>query len=85
LLDQFKNAGKGDAATSWVGTGQNQPISTQDLSQVLSPEQIAFLTQRSGLSREELLAGLSEHLPALVDKLTPDGRMPTADEMHRSV
>jgi uncharacterized protein YidB (DUF937 family) len=85
LLDQFKNAGKGEATTSWVGTGQNQPVSTQDLSQVLTPEQIAFLTQRSGLSREELLAGLSEHLPALVDKLTPDGRMPTADEMHRSV
>ena len=84
LLDQFKNAGKEEAATSWVGTGQNKPISAQDLSQVLTPEQIAFLTQRSGLSREELLAGLSQHLPTFVDQLTPNGRMPTADEMHRS-
>jgi uncharacterized protein YidB (DUF937 family) len=85
LLDQFHGAGKGDAAKSWVGTEQNHPISPNDLSQVLTPEQIEFLTQRTGLSREELLSGLSEHLPDVVNRLTPDGRLPTADEMHRTV
>jgi uncharacterized protein YidB (DUF937 family) len=85
LLDQFRGAGKGDAAKSWVGTDQNHPISPNDLSQVLTPEQIEFLTQRTGLSREELLSGLSEHLPDVVNRLTPDGRLPTADEMHRAV
>ena len=85
LLDQFHGAGKGDAAKSWVGTEQNHPISLNDLSQVLTPEQIEFLTQRTGLSREELLAGLSEQLPDVVNRLTPDGRLPTADEMHRAV
>jgi len=85
LLEQFQGAGKGDAANSWIGPGQNQPIAPHELSQVLGPEQIEFLTQRTGLSREELLAGLSEHLPRLVDSLTPDGRMPTADEMSRTV
>ena len=73
------------AAKSWVGTGQNQPISAHDLSRVLTPDQIDFLTQRTGLPREELLAGLSEQLPDVVDKLTPDGRLPTADEMNRTV
>ena len=84
LLEQFHGAGKGDAARSWVGSGQNEPLSPHDLSQVLTPDQIDFLTQRTGLSREELLAGLSEHLPRLVDGLTPDGRLPTADEMTRT-
>ena len=85
LLDQFHGAGRGDAAKSWVGTGQNQPIEPHDLARVLTPEQIEFLMQRTGLSREELLAGLSEQLPEVVNKLTPDGRVPTADEMNRVV
>lgn len=85
LLDQFHGAGKGDTARSWVGAGQNQSISPGDLSQVLTPEQIDFLTKRTGMSREELLAGLSEQLPGLVDGLTPAGRMPTPDEMNRVV
>jgi uncharacterized protein YidB (DUF937 family) len=85
LLDQFHGAGKGDAARSWVGSGQNEPIAPHELSQVLTSEQIDFLTQRTGLSREELLAGLSEQLPGVVDGLTPAGRLPTSEEMNRAV
>lgn len=85
LLKQFQGAGKGETAQSWVGTGQNQPITPTDLGQVLTPEQIDFLTARTGLSREELLAGLSEQLPKTVDQLTPAGRLPTPDEMNRVV
>jgi len=85
LLDQFHGAGKGDAARSWVGSGQNEAIAPHELSQVLTSEQIDFLTQRTGLSREELLAGLSEQLPSVVDGLTPAGRLPTSEEMNRAV
>jgi uncharacterized protein YidB (DUF937 family) len=85
LLDQFHGAGKGDAARSWVGSGQNEPIAPHELSQVLTSEQIDFLTQRTGLSREELLAGLSDQLPSVVDGLTPAGRLPTSEEMNRAV
>lgn len=85
LLDQFNAAGKGDAASSWVGTGQNQPISADELAQVLTPEQIDFLSRRTGLSRGDLLAGLSEQLPGVVDGLTPAGRVPTRNEMDRLV
>jgi|SRR5450631_1603278 uncharacterized protein YidB (DUF937 family) len=85
LLKQFQGAGKGGVADSWVGTGQNQPITPSDLNKVLTPEQIDFLTTRTGLSREELLAGLSEQLPKAVDHLTPDGRLPTPEEMTRAV
>jgi uncharacterized protein YidB (DUF937 family) len=85
LLKQFQGAGKGDVAKSWVGTGQNEPITSTDLSKVLTPEQIDFLMARTGLSREELLAGLSEQLPQAVDHLTPEGRLPTPEEMNRVV
>ncbi len=85
LLKQFQGAGKGDVANSWVGTGQNQPVTPADLSKVLTPEQLDFLATHTGLSHEELLAGLSEHLPKAIDHLTPDGRMPTPDEMNRTV
>jgi uncharacterized protein YidB (DUF937 family) len=85
LLDQFQGAGKGAAATSWVGTGQNHAISADDLAQVLTPDQIDFLTQHTGMSRQALLDGLSEQLPGLIDQLTPGGRLPTADEMNRAV
>jgi uncharacterized protein YidB (DUF937 family) len=85
LLKQFQGAGKDDVARSWVGTGQNQPITPADLGKVLMPEQIDFLMARTGLSREELLAGLSEQLPQAVDHLTPEGRLPTPEEMNRVV
>jgi uncharacterized protein YidB (DUF937 family) len=85
LLKQFQSAGKGEAAESWIAPGQNIPITPTDLTKVLTPEQIDFLTERTGLSREELLAGLSEQLPKTVDQLTPHGRVPPADEMERLV
>ena len=85
LLNQFRKAGHGDAAGSWVGNGPNRPISPADLTKVLDTDQINTLMSQSGLSRDELLAGLSDHLPRLVDHLTPNGRMPTDEEMSRLV
>jgi len=85
LVRQFRGAGKGETVDSWVTQGPNKAMSTNELSEVLTEEQIAFLTQRTGLSRQELLAGLSERLPAVVDRMTPDGRLPTSEELQRRV
>ena len=85
LVHQFRGAGKADAVESWVAHGPNQAISAEDLSKILTEEQVAFLTARTGLSRQELLAGLSQRLPQAVDGLTPEGRVPTAEEMRRAV
>ena len=84
LVKQFQNAGKGEMADSWVGTGQNKAIPPTDLAEVLTPEQIEFLTAKTGLSREELLAGLSQQLPEVVDRLTPQGRLPSPQEFDRT-
>jgi uncharacterized protein YidB (DUF937 family) len=85
LVRQFQGAGKGEAVDSWVARGPNKALSPNELSQVLTEEQIAFLTQRTGMSRQDLLAGLSERLPAVVDEMTPDGRLPTQEELQRRV
>jgi uncharacterized protein YidB (DUF937 family) len=85
LVRQFRGAGKAEAVDSWVDRGPNKAVSPTELSQVLTEEQIAFLTERSGMSRQELLAGLSERLPKVVDELTPEGRLPTQEELQRRV
>lgn len=81
LLKQFQDSGHGDAANSWVGTGANQPISPGDLGRALGAEQIDALSSQTGLSRDELLDGLSQHLPEVVDRLTPHGRLPGPNEV----
>ena len=84
LVKQFQNAGKGEMADSWVSTGQNKTIPPTDLAKVLTPEQLDFLTAKTGLNREELLEGLSQQLPEVVDKLTPQGRLPSPQEIDRA-
>ncbi len=81
LLRQFQQKGQGDTANSWVGKGQNQPISPGDLANALGADQIDQLSAQSGLSRDELLNGLSQYLPKVIDHLTPDGRLPTEQEL----
>jgi uncharacterized protein YidB (DUF937 family) len=81
LLDKLQKGGLGDVANSWIGTGQNQPVTPKQLGPALGPDIIKVLAQRSGLSEEELTKQLSQILPGVVDKLTPAGRLPTLAEL----
>ena len=81
LLNQLQQGGHGDTANSWVGKGENKAISPGDLANALGADQINSLSAQSGLSRDELLSGLSQYLPQVVDHLTPDGRLPTENEL----
>jgi uncharacterized protein YidB (DUF937 family) len=85
LLKQFQNNGLSDKADSWVSTGQNKPIQPPELERALGEERISWLMQQTGMTREELLTGLSQELPQVVDKLTPQGRIPTDQEAARMV
>ena len=76
-------AGPGQAAQSWVGHGPNQQLSDDDLDNALGSDTVNSLAEQAGLSRVELLSGLREQLPEMVNKLTPDGRLPTDEEMSR--
>jgi uncharacterized protein YidB (DUF937 family) len=85
LLKQLQQSGQGQTAQSWVGHGPNQEISSNDLAKALGADQINTLMSHTGLSREDLLAGLSQHLPDVVNQLTPDGRVPTEQELSQSI
>jgi uncharacterized protein YidB (DUF937 family) len=81
LLKQLQQNGHGEAANSWVGNGPNKQIAPGDLASALGADQINSLMSQSGLSRDELLSGLSQQLPDVVNHLTPDGRLPTESEL----
>jgi uncharacterized protein YidB (DUF937 family) len=85
LLRQFQDAGHGETANSWVSNEPNQSISPNDLGKALGADQINTMMQQTGMSRGDLLAGLSQHLPELINQLTPNGRPPTAQEMSRLI
>jgi uncharacterized protein YidB (DUF937 family) len=85
LLKQFQQSGQGAVADSWVGKGPNMDISEGDLAKSIGIEDIDKLSQHTGLPRDELLAGLRRELPAAVDELTPDGRVPTEQEFSRFI
>jgi uncharacterized protein YidB (DUF937 family) len=84
LLKQLQEAGQGEVAKSWVGTGPNKTISPNDLASALGADQVGLLSAHSGLSQNGLLENLSQYLPQVVDHLTPDGRVPTDKEISRS-
>lgn len=85
LMKQFQQSGQGEAANSWVSQGENKAIAPGDLSKALGEEQIGTLMQQSGLSRDELLSGLSRLLPDAVNHLTPNGRLPDEHEASRLI
>jgi uncharacterized protein YidB (DUF937 family) len=78
LLEQFKNAGLGQQADSWVGTGQNQPISADQINAVIGHGKLAEIAQQAGLDPAQLSQLLAQALPTIVDKLTPGGQLPKA-------
>lgn len=84
LTDRFKQNGHGEAVDSWVGTGANKSMASQDLEHAIGPDVLQDLTDQTGLSREELLSRLSRDLPDAVNNYTPNGRVPDEHDMKTS-
>ena len=85
LLKQFQQNGQGDTANSWVSQGPNKQISPGDLGKALGADQINTLAAQTGMSRDDLLKGLSQYLPDVINHLTPDGRLPTDHEVSKQI
>jgi uncharacterized protein YidB (DUF937 family) len=85
ILDRFRQAGSGEQADSWVRQGPNQPIDRQQVEAAIDPQTINELSTQTGLSREELLERIARDLPDAVDKMTPNGQLPGANENTKSV
>ena len=77
LMEAFQRNGQGDVLGSWIGSGQNMPISPDALGKVLGPDVLSQLgAQAGGVSQGDLLGSLSQILPGVVDKMTPSGQAP---------
>jgi len=76
ILAKAQQGGLGDIVSSWIGTGQNLPISADQLNNVLGSDTVANLAKKAGLSPDDAASQLSQVLPQVVDKLTPAGRIP---------
>lgn len=75
VLDKFKQGGLGELATSWVGTGENLPISAEQISSVLGSGAIAEMAAKFGITPEVLSNQIAQHLPSVIDKMTPNGEV----------
>ena len=85
LVQQFASNGLGHVVSSWIGTGQNLPISPEQLQGVLGSEQVQAIAAKAGLSPDAANTGLAQVLPQLIDNLTPNGEMPQGDLMSRGM
>jgi uncharacterized protein YidB (DUF937 family) len=83
LIERFRQNGQGDIADSWVGHGPNKEVAPDQLEQAIGPDVLATLSQQTGLPQNEILARLSRELPTAVDKYTPEGRVPTEQDVAR--
>lgn len=85
LLQQFQRAGMGDQAASWVSTGENMPISGDQLSQALGGGAIGNIASQLGLSQEQTSGALASVLPQLIDQLTPEGKVTEGDALQQAL
>jgi uncharacterized protein YidB (DUF937 family) len=80
LANKFAQSGQGNAFQSWVGMGENQPISSNQIQNVLGSDQVKALAAKMGVDPAQASTFLAEYLPKIVDKLTPEGKVdPAAD------
>ena len=76
LLSQFQNAGLGNVADSWVGNGPNHPVAPEQLQNVFGQERVNDMANQAGMQPGDFLSQLSQHLPAAVNGMTPNGQLP---------
>jgi uncharacterized protein YidB (DUF937 family) len=79
LLQAFQQGGLGHVFQSWISTGQNLPVTPDQLHGTVGPEWISRIAQATGLPQEQVEQKLSTLLPEVVDHLTPNGQMPQGD------
>ncbi len=85
LIKDLQSQGYGKAAQSWISTGPNESISPSDLESALGADTLDALAAQTGMTRSDLLQGLCQELPEAIDELTPNGRLPTEQELARWV
>jgi uncharacterized protein YidB (DUF937 family) len=85
LVEMFNNKGMSDLMSSWISTGENLPVSGNEIQKVLGNDLIRQFAQKLGSSNEEVSGGLASLLPDLIDKLTPNGQLPEKDALQKGL
>ena len=85
LLEQLQRTGFSEQADSWVGRGANKPISPDAMTQIFGRDGLEQISRQAGISEDEASQGLSQLLPEVVDRMTPQGEVPEADALANSV
>lgn len=85
LINKFNSKGLGDVISSWIGTGKNIPVSPNQIENVLDNDTINSITSKLGIEKNDLMEKLSGILPQVVDKLTPDGKVPEGDILEKGM
>ncbi len=85
LIQTFKEKGLGDAMSSWISTGENQPVSEDQIQHALGGNFIQQIAQQLGSSKSEVSGGLANLLPDIIDKLTPTGKLPEGDQLSQGL
>ncbi len=85
LIQTFKEKGLGDAVSSWISTGENQPVSGGQIQNALGGNFIQQIAEKLGSSGSEVSGGLANLLPEIIDKLTPNGNLPESDQLNQGL
>jgi uncharacterized protein YidB (DUF937 family) len=85
LIQTFNQKGLGDVISSWVGTGNNAAITPEQIQKVLGSDVIKQLSEKSGISFDAAKAQLAKLLPSLIDKVTPEGKIPEGDLLNKGI
>ena len=85
LINKFQNGGLGDIISSWVGTGANQPISADQIINAVGADRIREIAGKLGVADSQISDGLTSLLPQIIDKLTPNGKVPEGDLLEQGI
>ena len=81
ILGKLQSGGLGDIVGSWLGQGANAPVSADQISAALGDDNVSQMASQAGVSPDQITGGLSEMLPGLVDQLSPNGELPSTDQL----
>ena len=76
VVDQFQKQGLGGIVNSWIGTGENEPVTADQVTQAVGADKLDQMAKEAGVEPKVLAGQLAEHLPTAIDKVTPDGKLP---------
>ena len=85
LLQKFKDSGLEDHVASWIGTGENKPVSGDQVKDALGEENVQQMAQQAGIAPEHASTGLAQLLPQIIDKLTPNGQVPQGELLQQGL